>query len=65
MLCGYNRCADAIDFHHIDESTKRFAISDGLYSYTLNTLKTELRKCVRICSNCHREIHAGVTFLDG
>jgi hypothetical protein len=27
-LCGYNRCAGALDFHHIKTEEKSFSISD-------------------------------------
>ena len=62
QYCGYNNCNRALDFHHIDPKTKKFAISqyrkaDG-YS-----LKAELDKCILVCSNCHREIHAGTIKL--
>jgi hypothetical protein len=27
--CGYNRCVEALDFHHLDPSQKDFRISNG------------------------------------
>lgn len=29
-ICGYNRCKEALELHHIDSSTKDFTISDSL-----------------------------------
>ena len=26
-LCGYDRCLAALQFHHVDRATKRFALS--------------------------------------
>ena len=55
-ICGYNKCIAALDFHHINPSEKDrryFNMRGGL---SVN-LKTELDKCVLLCSNCHREIH--------
>ena len=60
MLCGYDRCQAALDFHHFDEKKKDFGISkDGLTRSWERTVR-ELNKCVLVCSNCHREIHAGI-----
>ena len=57
QICGYNRCQDALDFHHLDPSQKDYNISVGTKSF--NTLKSEVDKCILVCANCHREIHAG------
>jgi hypothetical protein len=59
-ICGYNKCSEALDFHHLDPSTKLFEIS-GSHSRKWSVLQTELDKCVLICCRCHREIHAGIT----
>lgn len=29
LLCGYNKCSDALDLHHKDASQKDFGISSG------------------------------------
>lgn len=61
-ICGYNKCIEALDFHHRDPSKKDFTISStrkggkGVGSWP--ELKKELDKCILVCSNCHREIHA-------
>ena len=47
-----------MDFHHIDPSTKEFNISGG--TKAISKLKQEVDKCILVCSNCHREIHAGL-----
>ena len=58
VICGYNRCSSALDFHHIDPSSKDFVISQ--YSNrSWDIVVNELDKCILVCSNCHREIHAG------
>jgi len=57
--CGYHKCNGALEFHHIDPKQKDFSIcSVKGYSFT-NKIKKELDKCVLVCANCHREIHAG------
>lgn len=57
-LCGYDKTIKALEFHHIDRNQKEFAISNS--NKTLETQLRELEKCVLLCSNCHREVHAGL-----
>ena len=59
-VCGYNRCVDALEFHHIDPSQKDFSISRDGNTRSWDKIKDELDKCVLLCSNCHREEHAKV-----
>ena len=63
QVCGYNRCPKALDFHHKDESTKKFGISDQGYSRSWKAIEAEVDKCYLLCANCHREVHAGVMQL--
>ena len=56
-FCGYNKCIEALEFHHIDETTKEFAISGSTKS--LEKQKKEADKCYMLCANCHRELHSG------
>lgn len=58
-ICGYDRCAAALDFHHINPSEKDFAISSWI-SMKWEILLKEVSKCILICSNCHREYHDGL-----
>lgn len=58
QICGYNKCIEALDFHHLDPKDKDFNISGGTRSF--EKLKPEIDKCILVCSNCHREIHAGL-----
>ena len=48
-----------LEFHHIDSSKKEFSIADYYYSqYGIVRLEKEIAKCVVICANCHRILHA-------
>ncbi|AKM82365.1 TPA: HNH endonuclease [Candidatus Berkelbacteria bacterium] len=62
-ICGYNKYAGALDFHHIDESTKKFDLSTKGLTRSWERTKTEIDKCILVCANCHREIHAGLVQL--
>ncbi|HEX8743936.1 MAG TPA: helix-turn-helix domain-containing protein [Thermoleophilaceae bacterium] len=62
-LCGYSRYAGALQFHHLDPHEKRFALSVGGLTRSLEKAREESRKCVLLCSNCHAEVEAGVASL--
>jgi len=60
QICGYNKCLAALEFHHKDPKEKLFNVMDALWS--LKGVKKEqayeeAKKCILICSNCHRELH--------
>lgn len=59
--CGYNKCSNALEFHHKDPSQKDAALSFMLVGApNRDRLIAELKKCVLLCANCHREYHAGL-----
>jgi len=60
QFCGYDRCAGALEFHHLDPNGKDFGLGQNGLTRSWERTKRELEKCVLICSNCHKEIHAGL-----
>lgn len=52
--CGEDRFY-CLDFHHIDPSEKEAEVTKLIESP--RKLKEELKKCIVLCSNCHRELH--------
>ena len=58
--CGYDRCIDALEFHHIAPDQKDFSISSKGYTRSWDRVKSELDKCLILCANCHREFHANI-----
>tara|TARA_Y100001951_G_C11128791_1_gene177041 strand:+ start:141 stop:560 length:420 start_codon:yes stop_codon:yes gene_type:complete len=48
----------AFDFHHKDPSKKEINISQMRGDLWKNVIK-ELKKCILLCSNCHRKHHWG------
>jgi len=54
---GYNKCIEALEFHHVDSNGKNFSISDKGYTRSWKRVQKELDKCILLCANCHREIH--------
>lgn len=54
--CGKSFPVCCYDFHHIDPSTKSFEIAPRLDG-NLFTIMEEAKKCIMLCSNCHRIRH--------
>lgn len=64
VCCGYNKYQGALEPHHLDPALKKF----GFGSIRANPIRwllicEELRKCVLVCSNCHKEVEAGIRTL--
>lgn len=57
IICGYNKCVNALQFHHIDPSKKEFTIA---HKKKQLDIQEELKKCMLVCSNCHFELHGGL-----
>jgi transposase len=57
VICAYNQCQTALDFHHMDPKKKDVSIS-RFSSFDVKC-KAELDKCVLLCCRCHREVHDG------
>ena len=57
QICGYDKCISALDFHHVDKTSKKENPAYVIMRWSWKKAKTELEKCILVCSNCHREIH--------
>lgn len=55
-ICGYNKCAKALEWHHPTDDKKREAAE--LIDLCFETYVKEIQKCILLCANCHRELHA-------
>lgn len=64
ISCGYNKCNEALELHHLDPTKKEFTIgSIRANPRSWKIISQELDKCVLLCSICHKEYHAGVRIL--
>lgn len=54
-ICGYNKSINALEFHHLNPNIKEGGVSNT--NGTIIKSLEEAKKCILICSNCHREIH--------
>ena len=57
VRCGYNEHPAALDFNHIDPSTKTGNIAERCSGWGEKRLRAEVAKCEILCANCHR-IHS-------
>lgn len=55
--CGKKFRDEVFDFHHVNPKEKEFGIG-SFKVLNLEKLKKEADKCMLLCSNCHRELHA-------
>jgi transposase len=63
QLCGYDRYAGALEFHHLTPGDKAFALSHRGVTRSLAAARAEAAKCVLLCSNCHAEVEGGFVTL--
>jgi hypothetical protein len=63
QCCGYDKCIQALEFHHLDPSKKDFTLCTNLIQ-KWTKIANELKKCILVCANCHREIHEGIRQID-
>lgn len=62
IVCGETEPV-CIDFHHINPVDKEFTIGKHR-SRSKEWLLQEISKCVCLCANCHRKVHAGLINLN-
>src|SRR3989344_4456537 len=55
-FCGYKEYPEILQFHHKNTKDKSFDIST-FRKKKLALLKTEMDKCILLCSNCHSWLH--------
>ena len=59
QCCGYDRLNSALELHHLNSQEKEFTLGQNT-NISWNSAKEEIQKCILVCANCHREIHAGL-----
>lgn len=61
--CGYNKSIHALDFHHTSKNKENtvstlLTRAAGAKGDALALALAEAAKCILLCANCHREVHA-------
>lgn len=60
QICSFSEYIGALDFHHVLPDTKDDGVSRLIRGKLNQKVIDEVNKCVLVCSNCHRMIHAGI-----
>lgn len=56
--CGYDKNLSALEFHHVNPEEKTMQLdSRHLANSSMEKIIEESKKCVLLCSNCHKEEH--------
>ena len=63
VICGYDKCQRALDFHHLDPKQKEFGLSSKGLTRSWKKIQREIDKCILLCAKCHMEVHEGITQL--
>ena len=63
-ISSYNKCISALDFHHLNPQEKFYSIASNGTCRDLETDIAEIRNCILVCANCHREIHSNMYSLE-
>lgn len=61
QVCGESEKI-CLDFHHLRD--KDMPVSQLAAYGSMKRVKEEIDKCIVLCSNCHRKVHAGIINTD-
>lgn len=64
-ICKQSYPPVVMDLHHKDPTVKDNHVSDMVRSSSYQKLQEEIDKCVVLCANCHRLLHADLATLIG
>ena len=63
VVCNIEYPLCCMDLHHADNSEKTVSLTGLTRTGPYDKLKEEVDKCVPLCANCHRLVHAGIKQL--
>ena len=62
--CGLEDDPRLYDFHHVNPEEKSFGIANSSTTRSRQAYSEEAKKCIMLCSNCHRRIEYGIITLN-
>ena|ERR1035437_178062 len=60
IICGETERV-CLDHHHLGD--KKFVLANGHNTGSIRKVKEEIAKCIILCANCHRKVHAGLIIV--
>ena len=62
QICSYSKSVSALEFHHLNPEEKDFGLGTSRANpKNWDAIVDEVKKCILLCSNCHREVHDGTS----
>ena len=61
VVCGESD-TEVLEYHHVEPKSFGLASASGK---SRAAIEAEMRKCVIVCANCHKRLHAGTRALTG
>jgi len=58
QICGYNKCADALHFHHKNSKEKYIWNVKGKGGASIREVKKYPERFLLLCANCHIGLHS-------
>lgn len=58
IVCKEKDCV-CLEWHHINPAEKESNITRLIENNSSSKFYEEIKKCIVVCSNCHKKIHAG------
>lgn len=55
--CGWRVRPEICEFHHPYKRQNQFTIGKSNFNRTWMSIEKEIKRCVLLCPNCHREYH--------
>lgn len=62
-ICNNSYHYAAMDLHHRNPEEKVTKLSKGVTGLGYDRFVEEIKKCIVLCSNCHRMLHAGAVVI--
>lgn len=59
-FCSYKRCNQALELHHVGTQKEQHVADMVQKGASTKIIKREIRRCIVVCANCHRELHEGM-----
>jgi hypothetical protein len=63
QICKIKYDSVVMDLHHTDPNVKDSGVAKLMKSASYSKLQEEIDKCVVLCANCHRLLHADLVDL--